>query len=144
MIRFVTIAALLVSALCMLSDAHALQLKKDVRYRLFFPSIVLAVEDGERIESLEIFLSCGEFRGVSTSPHDWSVEIISPSSDVTTLRASAGHGATSLWNISDWNGAIVLEVTEPTCFEVSAVVTSAKSGQTVEHKIGNKELILRQ
>jgi len=79
------------------------------RFKIYWPSIALDSANGERIESVEIRLVGARFRGVLNIPDDWSLEIVSPSSAVTTLRASAGHGATTLWNLEPLDGSIVLD-----------------------------------
>src|SRR5882724_5566466 len=72
-------------------------------YRLFFPHLNLATDDGERIESVEVVVSCGRFRSLAVIPDDWSAEVVSPVSEKTILRASAGHGSSTLWSITDLN-----------------------------------------
>ncbi|MCA1836903.1 MAG: hypothetical protein LC721_11490, partial [Actinobacteria bacterium] len=67
------------------------------RYRVFFPVISLAKADGERIESIQITMACGRFRAVGVIPDDWSAEVVSPMSEQTTLKASDGHGSSTLW-----------------------------------------------
>src|SRR5450755_2415935 len=52
--------------------------------RIFFPRLDLAKADGERIQNLEVRMACGTFRQVSI-PNDWSLEVVSPVSEQTTL-----------------------------------------------------------
>jgi len=72
------------------------------RYRLFFPHIVLATADGERIESVEVTVSCGRFRALTVIPDDWSADVVSPMSEQTTLRQARVMGlrhcgASEIW-----------------------------------------------
>jgi len=93
------------------------------RLRVFFPKLKLANADGERIQHLELKMSCGRFRRVSI-PDDWSLEVVSPVSEETTLRADAGHGASTLWRLGELDGGITVSVEEASCFDISATVFS--------------------
>ena len=119
-------------------------LKKQVRYRLYFPEMNLDKENGERISAIKIVVSCGRFRGLTSIPNDWSVEVVSPSSEITTLKATAGHGSTALWGIKELNGVVLVAATEPSCFEVSSVVDLATSDATRRLRFGRNELKLRK
>jgi hypothetical protein len=94
------------------------------RVRVFFPKVKLVSADGERIQALEIKMACGRFRGVSNIPNDWSMTVVSPVSEQTTLRAAAGHGATTLWHLEELDGAVTVSVQEASCFDISATVSS--------------------
>jgi hypothetical protein len=109
------------------------------QYRLFFPPITLATKDGERIESVEVTVSCGRFRAFTVIPNDWSAEVVSPMSEQTTLRASAGHGSSTLLSIRDLNGAITVSMEEVSCFDITARVGTTAS----EHRFTLSNLILR-
>jgi antirestriction protein len=109
------------------------------RYRLFFPLIALATSDGERIESVEVTVSCGRFRALTDIPNDWSAEVVSPMSEQTTLRASAGHGSSTLWSIRDLDGAITVSVEETSCFDITAKIGTTAS----EHRFTRSDLILK-
>ena len=74
------------------------------RQRLYWPQLAIAKDRGERVEAIAVEMKCGRFRGVSSIPNDWSVEVISPSSEITQLRASAGHGVSMLWSLREWDG----------------------------------------
>src|SRR5688572_26676129 len=78
--------------------AHHEPLSAGHRYRISFPPMRLATADGERIESIEITMTCARFRAIGAIPDDWCAEVISPMSEQTTLRASAGHGSSTLWS----------------------------------------------
>jgi len=119
--------------------SHREALTAGHRYRLFFPHIALATADGERIESVEVTVSCGRFRALTIIPDDWSAEVVSPSSEHTTLRASAGHGSSTLWSIRDLDGAITVSVEELSCFEITATVGTTAS----EHRFTRSELVLK-
>ena len=142
MSRFAAIVVALGVAFSLPIEAAQPHLKKGVRYRLYFPVIPLAKEDGERISAVKVVVQCGRFRGVSSIPNDWSVEVIGPSSEETTFRASAGHGSTALWSIKDWNGVIAIAA-DPSCFDISAEVTSEMSDKVKKHSFNSKQLRLR-
>jgi len=91
-------------------------------YRLDFPSLHLSSESGERVSRLDVEVTCGRFRGISNIPDDWSVEVVSPSSEQTSLHAEAGHGSAWLWNLQPLDGAIRVEVKDRDCFTISAKV----------------------
>jgi hypothetical protein len=130
-----------VSLACLSGCAfHSKGLRTGDRYRLFFPPITLATADGERIESVEVTMSCGRFRSLTDIPSDWSAHVISPVSEVTTLQAIAGHGSTTLWSMQDWNGSISISVEDACCFDVTAVVGTTAS----KHRFARSDLILKQ
>ena len=116
------IAILSVSVPAIASDSQA------ERQRLFWPDIMLATNNGERIRAIEVRMSCGRFRGIGNIPNDWSIEVVSPSSEQTRLSASSGHGSTAIWSIKELDGSIQFIVNEPTCFDISATVTIQTSG----------------
>ena len=93
------------------------------RLRVFFPRLELAKADGERIQYLELKMTCGRFRRVSVSD-DWSLQVVSPVSEQTTLRAEAGHGATTLWELGELDGGITVSVQDASCFDLRATVSS--------------------
>jgi hypothetical protein len=117
--------------------------KPAVRYHIFFPPLNLAAQDGERIVSLEIDVACGHFRGIATIPDDWSLQVMSPVSERTALRASAGHGSTALWNLDELDGAIVVSVDDPGCFDISATVVSANQQEEHRHEFQRQQLLLK-
>lgn len=140
-LRLLSIAAIAVTFVC---SAVAATLKVGHRYRLFFPDLALASDDGERIESFEVRLSCGRFRAVTAIPNDWSLELTSPSSEKTTLRGSAGHGATALPSLAEINGSILVSVEDSGCFDVAATVVSATDARKNSHDFPRAKLKLRQ
>jgi hypothetical protein len=111
-------------------------------YRLGLPQLKLASEDGERISAVEIAMSCGRFRGITNIPDDWSVQVVSPSSEETSLRAEAGHGSAALWNLQPFDLAIKIEITQPDCFKISAQVTADTSSNSRMISLARKELRL--
>ncbi|MGA9451309.1 MAG: hypothetical protein WBW41_08195 [Verrucomicrobiia bacterium] len=102
---------------------HRGALMTDHRYRVFFPAVKLATADGERIESIEIKMSCGRFRTIGVIPDDWSAEVVSPMSERTIFKASAGHGSSALWSMRELNGTITLSVEDASCFDIAATVS---------------------
>ena len=130
--------------LCMCGCAsHNEALKTGHRYRLFFPPLSLATADGERIESVEVTMTCGRFRAITVIPDDWSAEVIGPSSERTVFRASCGHGSSALWSLRDLDGVIVITIGDVSCFEISAKVVSAASDDEHQHQFTRSALILR-
>lgn len=112
------------------------------RQRLFWPKLPLLRDAGERIEAVDVLMSCGRFRGLLNIPNDWSLEVVSPSSEQTRLRLSAGHGATMLWGLGDLDGVVNIEIADPSCFDISAQVTSNISGESKKYKFSRAELRL--
>jgi hypothetical protein len=114
------------------------------RYRLFFPQVALDAANGERITSIEIAVSCGRFRTLAIIPNDWSVEVVSPTSERTTLKAEAGHGVTALWNVRDLDGAIVISIEEASCFDITATIVTATSDHEHRYQFTRSNLILKR
>jgi hypothetical protein len=136
------VAAVLIGAALIASPGQSAEAAK--RHRLYWPQLAISKANGERVDAIAVEMKCGRFRGVSTIPNDWSVEVLSPSSEVTHLRASAGHGASMLWNLREWDGSIVVSVEDSECFDISASVTVDIAGQsTKEYKFKRSELRLR-
>jgi hypothetical protein len=109
------------------------------RYHIFFPPIKLATDDGERIEFIEITMSCGRFRAIGALPDDWSLRVVSPISEKTTLRASAGHGSSTLWSLRELDGSIIVSVEEASCFDIAAMVGTTAT----VHRFSHSDLILK-
>lgn len=118
--------------------AHSEALKTGHSYRVLFPSIRLTTADGERIESIGVTMSCGRFRAIGAIPNDWSAEVVSPMSEQTTLRASAGHGSSTLWSMRELDGAVMISVEDVSCFDITATVGTTAS----EHRFTRSDLIL--
>lgn len=116
---------------------------KESRLRVFFPKLTLARASGERVESVELTLTCGRFRAVRSIPSDWSLEVVSPSSEVTTLKASAGHGSTALWSLKEFNGSVEITVTDKRCFDISGLVVSAQPDTVHRHELQRSQFSLR-
>ncbi len=135
------IAIFAATALLAASPGSAAEAAK--RQRLYWPVLALSKDRGERISAIEVQMTCGRFRGVSNIPNDWSLEVVSPSSERTSLRATAGHGATMIWSLGEMNGAINVVVTEPSCFDISAQVTVDASGQERKYNFKRSELRIR-
>jgi hypothetical protein len=136
------IAVLTIAAMLMASPVLAAEAAK--RQRLYWPQLALSKDRGERVSAVSVQMTCGRFRAISNIPDDWSVEVTSPSSEVTHLRASAGHGTSMLWSLREIDGAIGVAVKDPGCFAVSASVTVDTAGQsTKEYKFNQSELRMR-
>jgi len=96
-----------------------------------FPRVALA--EGERIESVEVVISCARFSAIHHIPNDWSAEVVSPVSEVSTLKAEAGHGSSSLWSSRELAKFITILVCDPSCFSIkgTATVFTADSERTI-------------
>lgn len=112
--------------------AHTAAPLTDHCYRnVSFPKVTLAT--GERIESVEVVISCARFTAIRHIPNDWSVGVTSPVSEVSTLEANAGHGSSSLGNSRDFDNFITIKVCDPAGFDIkgTAVVVVGDSQRTV-------------
>ena len=114
------------------------------RLRLGFPHLALKGDDGERVVSIEVVVTCGSIVGVTRIPNDWTLVMPGPSSGVTTLKASADHGAAYLWKLETWNQSIQITPDDMSCFDVSAVVVTERgdSAQATEHRFTKHQLRL--
>ena len=123
------------------------QARPESRYRVYFPTLSLSSQDGERIESLEVVLNGGRFCGVSSIPKDWSIQVVSPSSARTVFRASAGHGSTALWNLDEFQGSIAVCLGVPVAKEhipgISATIVSATQEGSHRHQFTGSQLALK-
>ena len=117
------------------------------RYRVYFPDVKLAAQQGERIESLEVVMSGGRFCGISSIPKDWSIEVVSPSSARTVFRASAGHGSTALWNLDEFQGSIAVCLDAPLAGEhtpdISGTIVSVTQEESHRHEFTGSQLALK-
>jgi len=111
-------------------------------YRVFWPHISLASGSGERISSIKVSITCGRFRGIGNIPDDWSLNVVSPMSEQTTLSASAGHGSSELWNLNEVDGQIQISIDTPECFDISAQVTAETSESSRKLKFTRAQLRL--
>ena len=140
--RFAIIVAV-IWLLCLPSDIFAGSLQTGHQYRLFFPEIPFSASDGERIEKIEVSMSCGQFRGVAVIPSDWSLKVVSPVSMKTKLIADAGHGSTALWDLHELKGSISILVEELSCFDITVVILSEIDERTQRHEFSRTKLILK-
>ncbi|MES2038470.1 MAG: hypothetical protein V4495_11560 [Pseudomonadota bacterium] len=113
-------------------------------FRIFFPRLMLANGDGERVTEIKLTQACGEFWGMAGIPKDWGVEIVSPSSGTASLHASAGHGASSLFDLQNWNGVVQISGTHARCKDLSAVITTETGERRKEYHFSGRELHLRK
>jgi len=111
--------------------------------RLSFPSLQLDSQAGETITSLAVDMACGRFRQV-TIPNDWSLEVLSPMSERTTLRASAGHGSTELRRVPDLDGIVSISIGAENCFDISAVVVTETLNEQHRHAFTREQLTLKE
>jgi hypothetical protein len=137
-------AIALLTAAVLLSASPGMAAEVAKRQRLYWPQLALSKDRGERVEAIEVEMTCGRFRGVTNIPNDWSFEVVSPSSERTHLRASAGHGATMIWSLREMDGSIEVVITEPGCFDISAKVTVDLGGTgSRDYKFKRSEFRLR-
>ncbi len=122
----------------------ALPLPKEPSHvRLSFPSLRLNTQAGEVITSLAVDLSCGLFRQVAI-PNDWSLRVVSPVSERTTLRADAGHGSSALRSVHNLDGIVGLSIEDATCFDISAVVVTTIGDQEHRQAFTRQQLRLQE
>ena len=117
-------------------------------YHLYFPSLkaVPIRSTLGRFTAIRVTVRCGYITGISRVPPDWWVELRGPISGVTTLEASAGHGATYLSRLDTWSGSIAITVNDVSCFDVTAgVVTEPEDNEKpTERLFTRSQLELRQ
>ena len=131
-------------ALFMVVDiAMSAPLRPEAHYQIFFPELALSSSEGERVEHIQISMSCGSFRAVSVIPEDWSVQVVSKSSEQTRFEADAGHGSTVLWNLDQLQGAVTISVDEARCFTLSAKITAAMQDSERVIDLPLSRLVLR-
>jgi hypothetical protein len=109
-------------AICGCSTSH--DFDHHSSHVISFPSIGMKKHAGERIDSLEVVVKCGRFVAINRIPNDWSAEVVSPSSEVTTLRMSAGHGSSALWSSKDLDRVVTVMNCDDACFDITAKVTT--------------------
>jgi hypothetical protein len=129
-----TVLAILIGAA---GAAYGQQYGREKALFVYFPPIKLDSANYERISGISLFIKCGEIRALRQVPADWSFQSRGPISREVEFHAGAGHGATWLWNIDQWNGSIGVAATDHTCFSISAKVFT--DGQANEK---NQEITL--
>lgn len=87
-------------------------------------------------------MTCGRFRGITNIPDDWSLQVVSPSAEQTSLRAEAGHGSASLWSLQQLDRAIKIQIKEPECFTISVRITADQSSSSRTIVLERKQLHL--
>ena len=137
------------TAACVAQSLFADPVKME-RYRVYFPNLPLARAQFERVTAIEVIVKCGEIRGVSRIPEDWWVEVRGPVSvenqnyHQSALGASAGHGATWLNDLSEWNGSIAVAALDSKCLAVSATIyTSGVNDVPKQYALSSKQMKLR-
>ena len=149
-LRFTILTMLLCAATCgnaayLRKGGPTEDLRRGPTFRLFFPDIRLSRTELERISHVEVNLKCGEFGGVQSIPADWYLVTERTGSFDSRLEAYAGHGATYLWSIRPWNGAILVSVVDSQCFDVSVIVSTwSQTGDRKELKFGRRQLQLKK
>jgi hypothetical protein len=118
-------------------------LKPQGRYRVFFPPLTLNSAEGERVDRVEISMTCGSFRSISSIPEDWSVRVVSRSAGVTRFEADAGHGSTALRNLRQLQGSVTISVDSVGCFELSARINAGMQESARMIELPLQKLVLR-
>ena len=103
---------------------------------------------GERIEAVQLVMHCGRFASLNYIPDDWSAQVAGPVSEETILHMQAGHGASMLWRLSDFDGFVTVIACESSgCFDIAGSVGlySYVDGEEHERKVDymQAELILK-
>jgi len=106
-----------------------------------FPRVALS--EGERIDSVEVVISCARFTAINHIPNDWSAEVVSPVSEVSTFKASAGHGSTSLWSSRDLDDFITILVCGPSCFTIKATMTASTAEKERTLSFTQSDLVMK-
>lgn len=111
-------------------------------YLIRWPAILLPEADNLRIYELAITLKCGDFKAVNNLSDDWNLEIIRPISGISELRAEAGHGASNISSLADFNDVIKISrlPENSNCFELSATVSRFDPDIAIE--VTNEEITL--
>ncbi len=102
-------------------------------YTLTFPDIALDKKNRERIEQVQITVSCGHIEAIFAIPEDWNIEVSRAISAVEEFHASAGHGGSMLHSINTLSGVIQLSIGEPECFDIKASIMT--SGNDIGRQI---------
>ncbi|WP_233840433.1 hypothetical protein [Dyella sp. 2HG41-7] len=124
-----------------LSSAASMAAPHSHAYRLFFPH--LALNQDEQIEGFKVVIPCGHIESIVGIPPDWNIEVTRAISEVEELHASAGHGASYVRQMDEFNGVIRVVSTSDDCFTVSSEITVVFDNERVI-KLSRKELTLKQ
>lgn len=108
-----------------------------------FPVVALSQE--ERIESVEVVITCARFTAINHIPNDWSAEVVSSISEVSTFRASAGHGMSALENIRALDDFITIYVNEgvESCFSIKAKLSVFSADKERTISFSQAELLMK-
>lgn len=109
-------------------------------WRIVFPNLHLSKKT-DWIEGISVTVNCGHLESVDAIPLDWSVSIVRKSVLTEELRASADHGATRIPSLGRFNGGVRVTRVDPSCFDVSAVV-SVTGESPREIRFSRRELSL--
>lgn len=85
-------------------------------------------------------MHCGRFLAINRIPNDWSAKVVSPVSEETTLVMEAGHGSTALWNTDELKDFITVLVSEPSCFDITAVLKAS----SYDKKMHERKVVYKQ
>ena len=113
--------AVALTSLCGCAHTNTSKIR-DFYRTISFPAVALS--EGERIESVEVVITCARFTAINRIPNDWSAEVVSPVAEVSTFRASAGHGMSAIESscyLDDFITIYVNDGAEP-CFSIKATM----------------------
>jgi len=125
---------------CALTDTSRV---RDFYRTVSFPAVALS--EGERIQSVEIVITCARFTDINGIPNDWSAEVVSPIAEVSTFRASAGHGMSAVARSSALDDLITIYVNdgvEP-CFSIKASMTAFVGEKERTISFSQAELVMK-
>jgi hypothetical protein len=97
--------------------------RSHARWLVGFPSVQLTSSVGERISGFQVEIRCGRFIAINNIPFDWSANVTTPLSTVSTLRMEAGHGTSWLSTSDELQNAVAIERPADRCFNLTASVT---------------------
>jgi hypothetical protein len=107
---------------------------------LSWPATYLRPTQEMRIVEVKLNIECGEVRAVRSIPSDWNISVTRPISGQSAFWAEAGHGASNIPNLRQFDGTIGIEVDEQPCFKVSATIVEHEK----EHVLRMEQLIWKQ
>ncbi|MEQ1513607.1 MAG: hypothetical protein ABL934_13150 [Lysobacteraceae bacterium] len=104
-------------------------------YVLYFPKSMLRPAESLAIDHLRIVVSCAEFVAIDRIPSDWNVGVSRPISGQSGFDASAGHGASALFDLTVFDGAIAVSSDEKDCMQAKVTAWST-SGEWKRDVVG--------
>lgn len=102
---------------------------------------------------VRIVISCGHVEAITYIPVDWYVSTLRPSLSSApeysefqfaseAVEFGAGHGASRMSDLSKFNGAVRVSVTDPSCFDLTVVVDDDSADERRELRFQRPQLRL--